>query len=184
MSISVHVTPSETTERDYKLASAVAPHVSLDSIFLLSISAKMNVPHDTVVESMANGTLPASIKWRHVKELSQDALAVGVRLDFLVEFGKVDKIAKSNLELTCSYMLDYSLDSPPPDDHREELLDAFAKVNAVYNAWPYLRELVQNTFVRMSLPPPVVPVFRARPLPKEKQNDVNVQPAPAEGKTG
>jgi len=29
----------------------------------------------------------------------------------------------------------------------------FAKINGVYNAWPYMRELVANTFTRMGYPP-------------------------------
>jgi preprotein translocase subunit SecB len=42
----------------------------------------------------------------------------------------------------------------------EAHLDAFAKTNAVFNAWPYWREFVQSTTVRMGLPPLVTPVFR------------------------
>jgi hypothetical protein len=37
---------------------------------------------------------------------------------------------------------------------------AFAGVNAVYNAWPYWRELVQNSAARMSLAPPTVPLLK------------------------
>lgn len=44
-------------------------------------------------------------------------------------------------------------------------LNAFGRVNAVYNAWPYFREIVQNMTGRMDLPPLILPVFRI-PRPK------------------
>ena len=48
--------------------------------------------------------------------------------------------------------------------HPEEL-DAFGQVNAVFNAWPYWRELVQSSLARMSMPLLAVPVFR---LPRNR----------------
>ena len=40
------------------------------------------------------------------------------------------------------------------------LLQGFADLNAVFNAWPYWREFVQSSLTRMSLPPVVLPVYR------------------------
>ena len=45
-------------------------------------------------------------------------------------------------------------------------LDMFAKVNSLFNAWPYWREFVQNTATRMNLPPIVLPLFRLADLTK------------------
>jgi preprotein translocase subunit SecB len=42
----------------------------------------------------------------------------------------------------------------------EDGLAEFASVNAVFNAWPYFRELVQSTMARMSLPPLTLPLYR------------------------
>jgi hypothetical protein len=39
-------------------------------------------------------------------------------------------------------------------------LKAFGDSNAVYNAWPYFREVVQSMAARMSLPSIVLPVYR------------------------
>lgn len=36
----------------------------------------------------------------------------------------------------------------------------FANSNAIFNAWPYWRECLQNTLARMGLPPFVLPVLR------------------------
>lgn len=38
-------------------------------------------------------------------------------------------------------------------------LDAFARMNGVYNAWPYWREFLQASLGRMGLPPLVLPVL-------------------------
>jgi len=38
--------------------------------------------------------------------------------------------------------------------------ERFANLNGIYNAWPYWREFVQNTIVRMGLPSLSIPVFR------------------------
>lgn len=39
-------------------------------------------------------------------------------------------------------------------------LEEFARTNALFNAWPYFREFVQNTFSRMSVPAIVLPLLR------------------------
>jgi len=49
-------------------------------------------------------------------------------------------------------------------------ITSFAKTNGVYNAWPYWRELIQNTFARMNLPPVVLPLLRmGSGIPQAKQ---------------
>ena len=47
-----------------------------------------------------------------------------------------------------------------------EDLNAFAEINGVYNVWPYWREVVQNTFARMSLPPVTLPLYKVSSLKK------------------
>ena len=54
---------------------------------------------------------------------------------------------------------------------KQENFKAFADTNGIYNVWPYWREFVQNTVVRMSLPPLTIPVFRL--LPTEKKSSRN-----------
>ena len=41
-------------------------------------------------------------------------------------------------------------------------LNDFAKINGVFNAWPYFREFLQSSFQRMELPTPMLPLFRLR----------------------
>lgn len=56
------------------------------------------------------------------------------------------------LELTYEVPADTELD--------EVALKAFAETNGIFNAWPYFREFVQSSFVRMDLPPVLLPLYR------------------------
>jgi hypothetical protein len=170
MPTSTQVTAPTHTAADYRLASAVAKHVSLTNVTMTSISAKLQKPFKHVLEAMLKGDVPAAIGWRAAHKLSEAATDLSVIVDFRVDFGKEEQRENSDVCVICTYTLDYTLDSPPPDDSRDQLLAAFAKVNGVYNAWPYLREIVQNTVSRMGLPPPVIPVFRPfRPSDKTEK---------------
>lgn len=42
----------------------------------------------------------------------------------------------------------------------DEEIDAFGRMNGVYNAWPFWRELVYSTMARMGVPPITLPTFR------------------------
>jgi hypothetical protein len=44
-------------------------------------------------------------------------------------------------------------------------ITAFCRTNAMLNSWPYWREFVQNTSVRMNMPPLTLPLFRLTPAP-------------------
>ena len=61
-------------------------------------------------------------------------------------------------EIRGTFELSYEI----PDDEifSAEELEAFADMNAVFNAWPYWRELIQASLARMGLPVLTVPVFR------------------------
>lgn len=58
-----------------------------------------------------------------------------------------------------------------------ETLDSFARFNAVFNAWPYWREYVQNATAQMGLPRLILPVFRggSESEPEAKSQDLEVK---------
>lgn len=62
--------------------------------------------------------------------------------------------------LEAVFALDYQLPSSPPVERRPELFGAFATLNGTYNAWPYVRELVQSLTTRMGLPGLIIPLYR------------------------
>lgn len=59
-------------------------------------------------------------------------------------------------DIEATFALTYRLAS----DLSEEDLTAFAKVNAVFNAYPYWRELFSSTTSRFGFQPPPVPLMK------------------------
>ncbi len=72
------------------------------------------------------------------------------------------KGAKPIVDIQATFLLTYELKEPEifPPAH----FLAFARMNGIYNAWPYWREYVQNVTGRMGLPPLTLPVFRLSDL--------------------
>mgnify|MGYP005829204143 CR=1 FL=1 len=69
----------------------------------------------------------------------------------------------------CAYEVDYVLREgfPITPDH----VKAFQDGNAVFNAWPYFREYLQNSLQRMGLPPLTAPFLRLQPKPKPRKRE-------------
>jgi glycine cleavage system transcriptional repressor len=68
------------------------------------------------------------------------------------------------LKASASFSIDYALlwrDSKSSD------LQAFAKVNAIFNAWPYWRQLIHSMLPSMGIHKLIVPVFRLPWVPAE-----------------
>lgn len=73
---------------------------------------------------------------------------------------------RHRFEVACRYALVYELRpgySPSPQE-----LDAFREGNAVFQCWPYSRELIQNMTARMGLPIPPLPFLRLAPKNAQK----------------
>jgi len=79
---------------------------------------------------------------------------------------------ESAVRIVADVELRYNL--PDGFELTEEDLTIFAETNAVLNAWPYLREAVQNSSVRLGFPPILLPLYRLSP-PTPQQPD---QPKP------
>lgn len=110
-----------------------------------------------------------------VKSLSasrEDSIAVGVKLQATNEFRAAATVRESNLfitlrfkyrtvpatmDLEVAFNLHYTLRDAATDADA----DIFARHNALFNAWPYWRELVQSTAQRMGIVAPAIPLLRA-----------------------
>lgn len=86
------------------------------------------------------------------------------------------------LALKVEYELKYRV--PPDFKATKAEISSFAKVNGVYNAWPYFREYVQTTVQRMNLPPVILPVYRIPPPPKNPATASTGQAPPSERSPG
>jgi hypothetical protein len=82
-----------------------------------------------------------------------------------------DEVSTHDVDIRLVFDLHYHLHEPSnfPDD---EELDAFAKINSVFNAWPYWRELAQSTSVRMGIPPIVIPLLTVRTVLEQGRSKV------------
>ena len=78
---------------------------------------------------------------------------------------RYDETAAGELmRIVAMFMLQYRLSSF--EGLTKANFNAFGEMNGLYNAWPYWREFVQATTVRMGLPPFTIPVYR--PVKKAK----------------
>lgn len=69
--------------------------------------------------------------------------------------------------IKATFLLIYKADSI--EGITSKAVEHFGNINGIYNAWPYWREYVQNTIVRMGLPTLTIPVFRIVAPPKAKK---------------
>jgi hypothetical protein len=89
---------------------------------------------------------------------------------------------KMPLHLKVEYELKYRV----PKDFKASKAEvsSFAKMNGIYNAWPYFREYVQTTTQRMNLPPVVLPVYRIPQTPKSPATSSTSPAQPSERSPG
>lgn len=76
------------------------------------------------------------------------------------------KAQKPVVIIEASFLLAYKIENF--EGLTQKAFKQFANLNGIYNAWPYWREFVQNTIVRMGLPSLSIPVFRIVEPPKKE----------------
>lgn len=91
------------------------------------------------------------------------ALSCGVRLTLALERSSGE--GPEIVEVFAEYSVGYRLreDTECTDD----IAHMFAGKNALFNVWPFFRELAFSLVARMGMPPLVLPLFRMPPHPKE-----------------
>ena len=154
-------------------AALVAKHVELRDVRMHHIDASMLCSLDYALQTdwEIQHSKPA-----HGCTLNERSNVLDVVVSVEVKLAAAEKSAAAEKHLggkkevarfAVSFVLSYQLlIPPPPDSLRANLFDGFASINGVYNAWPYIREAIQNTTARMCLPPLTLPVYR---VPKAKK---------------
>ncbi len=87
-----------------------------------------------------------------------DAIVVLTGLD--LKASPTTEAEEPKLTIKSVFELRYSV--PADLETSQESLDRFGRLNGVYNAWPYFRELVQSVLTRMGLPPLTIPLLKTR----------------------
>ncbi len=91
-------------------------------------------------------------------ERTGDQLQVRVRCGLTAQ-AQVGKRPNQVIHIKADFVLRYLLGGAEESSLPEEAIDRFARINGVYNAWPYWREFVQNCTMRTELPPLTLPVL-------------------------
>lgn len=140
----------------YALAAAIAPHVQILEVKMLESTWKRRLVDDK---------LPGQIRMDYKAQAKADNEKKRIEVCATFEVnGQYEGEERSEptsvpFRIQAAFQLIYSVNSPIALS--EEHIAAFGEFNGIYNAWPYWREYVQSTTVRMGLPPMVVPVYLA-----------------------
>ena len=153
-------------------AARVARQVSLLDVYWDDIQAKARTPFASAPE----GPWKLDYKDRlgSVERTDDNKLAVIVRF---VLTGSEPKSEQELLRISQVIRIRYEV--LEDEEISEQDLRDFAKVNALYNAWPYAREVVQQMSTRLDYPPIVMPLLVIQPEPP---TDKKRKPDKREGK--
>ena len=133
--------------------------VSLENIRLVEESAHTKVARHQLTEGMKPHFQTSA---KPDGGLSEDGRFFVLAV---IELTVADAPQPPAVTMRAKYELEYSV----PGDFKatKAELRAFAEVNGAFNAWPYFREFVQSTSLRMDLPPIILPVYRVPQVHKE-----------------
>lgn len=146
--------PRRSAPSKMDLAALVSARVERVEIALIESVAKRGVRRD-------NPSLKAGITMNVHTEANIEERVVRVRPHFTLIAKYADADDDELLRMAATFLLEYSLSSFA--GLKKPNFDAFGELNGVYNVWPYLREFVQSTTVRMGLPGLTIPVYRPMP---------------------
>jgi len=110
-----------------------------------------------------HGSLETTLSFKEgAARQTVNALQLSVEFEFSIrEGGERQSDCSPRLTIECSFEALYTLrpDFKPTD----EQISAFHASNAIFTCWPYFREFIQNTALRMHFPPPPVPFLLLTP---------------------
>jgi hypothetical protein len=132
------------TAGDLERVRRVAALAELLDIVLMHVIAER--PDVLAMPSDGRPLLDVTVKTRH--DTTDDHLHAWVTFTLSSQ--------PTTIDVRATYRLVYRLSHKPAAADAK----AFASVNAVFNAWPYWREVVQNFSARMGLPSPTVPLLK------------------------
>lgn len=139
---------NEHVQKALRLISAV----SLTEVRLVELHAKTTIRASDIAEDMT----PVFRHWATAPSAALEEKVFYVRAHLDLRIGS--ESTPQAVVVKIQYELEYEL--PEGLQVTRSEIQAFARVNGVFNAWPYFRETVQSAMQRMDLPPLVLPVYR------------------------
>lgn len=143
------------TERFARLV----PHIHIHEVRLVEchVHTSIHAPGQPGLPSLS--IHPNTRAW--IKSVPDKSGAFHVLAEIDVRVVHEGSQRKPFVQVRGVFELRYNLNSGIKADRAN--LASFARVNSVFNAWPYFRELVQSMTVRMGLPPIYLPLFKFMP---------------------
>jgi len=171
-SSSTYGTRKKSCLKDSKMKKQSVPAYVQQSF---KVSQRVNLEDVRLVNSTCKQAPEAVGGQKKIMDVETTAKCfVGEDKKHLIVFAKFkfkgsneDKPEDTIVSINAEFLLFYSLTSAEGIGKRG--FNEFAKVNGVFNAWPYWREYVQSTIARMELPPLTLPVFRLIPADNKKK---------------
>ncbi len=144
----------EQTKEETDLAVSLHRHAELAGVRLSRVKASGDRPEDAIKDQMA---FSIDVKAKQAEALpNQLIIEVGFRLTGKrkTESGK----EKTVLCIESAFEITYQL--RPEFAPTAEQIAAFKDGNAIFNCWPYCREHVQESLIRMGFPALALPFLR------------------------
>lgn len=130
-------------------AAAFAQNATLAHVAFAKIAGVRHPPTDADA-----GQLAVDLKWGAEQHtLSEGLLSVHVEMEarFLRAKPANNRAVVAEMNLDC--VLDYVVPRAEIPAAMEHALPAFININVIHNAWPYLRERIQNLCTAMGMKP-------------------------------
>lgn len=140
------------------LASTVASRVQITNVYQQSASFRR-------LELLSNRPDALEIQTSVITKFDQDSGKLVAYVSCRVHANTANNDEYMNIEAV--YVASYTVAGI--DGLTREHIDAFGDINGTYNVWPYWREFVQSSTMRMGLAPLTLPVHRPadqRALPR------------------
>lgn len=133
-----------------ELTGQVARQVQIESVNLVELVCRNNASSDS--EQKLEVSVEAETST--VYDSAEEKLVVNAKcvMDARPDGGEIA------VRIAATFAVVYRL--PVSDEFTQDYYNAFAEINGLFNLWPYWRELVQSTTMRMGLPPLTLPVRR------------------------
>ena len=159
---------TRVVKRENKLSAGllVSDRVQLKDVRLISCKCDQT-PEGTL------GKKPYNINYSTEVQVDKKSGYIIVTAKFHFEAFTESKAQKPVILIDASFLLAYKIENF--EGLTQKAFEQFANLNGIYNAWPYWREFVQNTVVRMGLPSLSIPVFRIVEPRKEKTGKKKVR---------
>lgn len=157
----------EQTQQELHDAAAFYRNCTIRSIRLSRANIRSGQMDRTLDVHKALRTV-ISFDAGEVKSPSHEHIELEIKFNFeIAEEQDIDN-PRTLINVECWLQADYVL--RPGYEPSETEIAAFQKGNVVFNCWPFFREYVQNSVVRMDFPPPPVPFLRIQVKPEQESN--------------